>query len=327
MFIMQLYLVCVIGLMITVGIIKELNLFSDVYLKFSKYVKSKKWFVFFYSLISGILPIQGRSLISAAFLDTIAPKDKKKRAKFGLIDYLSTHHYYFWSPLEQTVLIPMVGLSLSYFGFLSYIWPLLLAYLMFLVWYLRTIKEDDVELNFSFEKRSCWHVAPLLLTIVSLVFGYKMFFLFMVLPFYYMLVTKTYKLKKLNSYINWKLLVFMSIILFLTELVKVYIVPLDLTILSLGMGLLLAWIFTFLFGSSAKFAGFIVLLCSMFGVQWLTLFFAIEFSAYLVSPMHKCIVITKEYFGTSLSTFYKVVGMLGLMIILAGLAYTLVVLL
>ena len=59
------------------------------------------------SLLGGILPIPGRVALSAPLLDAIAPPDKKKRSAFGVIDYLSTHHYYWWSPLEKTVVLPM----------------------------------------------------------------------------------------------------------------------------------------------------------------------------------------------------------------------------
>ena len=34
--------------------------------------------------MTGVLPIKGRVTVSAGLLDTLAPKDKKKREKFGL---------------------------------------------------------------------------------------------------------------------------------------------------------------------------------------------------------------------------------------------------
>ena len=45
--------------------------------------------------MTGVLPIKGRVTVSASLLDTLAPKDKKKREKFRPIDFMSSHHYYF----------------------------------------------------------------------------------------------------------------------------------------------------------------------------------------------------------------------------------------
>ena len=141
------YILILIGIMLTTGIIKQYGLFIPFYNLLIKHIKNKKILVVLLSLFGGILPVPGRVIISAGLLDTIAPNDPKKRAKFGIIDYLATHHYYLWSPLEKTVIIPMAVLKLSYLGVLSYTWPLLLVSLLFLIWYIWTLKSEDVEVE------------------------------------------------------------------------------------------------------------------------------------------------------------------------------------
>ena len=68
-----------------------------------------------------------------------------------------------------------------------------------------------------------------------------------------------------------------------------------------------AWIgfaASFLLGSSSRFAAFTAILASIFGVEFLPLFFAIDYTGYMLSPTHKCFAIGKMYFNTSFVTYY-----------------------
>ena len=88
------------------------------------------------SIFGGVLPIPGRVALSAPLLDAIAPPDKKKRSAFGIIDYLSTHHYYWWSPLEKTIILPMAALGITYGQMLSYTFIPLVICLTYTWWYI-----------------------------------------------------------------------------------------------------------------------------------------------------------------------------------------------
>ena len=66
---------------------------------------------------------------------------------------------------------------------------------------------------------------------------------------------------------------------------------------------------SFLLGSSGKYAGIVALLAMIYGVEYLTWFIALEFSAYLISPTHKCTHIGRMYFGTSMKKYYAVVSL------------------
>ena len=41
--------------------------------------------------------------------------------------------------------------------------------------------------------------------------------------------------------------------------------------------------------------------------------FAVDFSGYMLSPMHKCVAIGKMYFGTKLSHYVKILGVWALL--------------
>ena len=115
----ELYMGYIFGIMILGGFIREYHALEDVYSLAKRYIKDNRILIMITSLLGGILPIPGRVALSAPLLDAIAPPDKKKRSAFGVIDYLSTHHYYWWSPLEKTVVLPMAVLGVSYSAWLG----------------------------------------------------------------------------------------------------------------------------------------------------------------------------------------------------------------
>ena len=110
----ELYMGYIFGIMILGGFIRENSALEDVYSLAKKYIKDNRVLVIITSLLGGILPIPGRVALSAPLLDAIAPPDKERRSAFGVIDYLSVHHYYWWSPLEKTVVLPMAVMGVSY---------------------------------------------------------------------------------------------------------------------------------------------------------------------------------------------------------------------
>ena len=134
----ELYMGYIFGIMILGGYIREYHVLDDVYSLAKRYVKDARIMIIITSLIGGVLPIPGRVALSAPLLDAIAPPDKKKRSEFGIIDYLSTHHYYWWSPLEKTIILPMAALGITYGEMLSYTFPFLLVCIGYTWWYIFT---------------------------------------------------------------------------------------------------------------------------------------------------------------------------------------------
>lgn len=299
--------------MFVTGILKERGYLSDIYRILAENVKSKKMVVFLVSLFGGVLPIPGRVAISASMLNSIAPTDNKKRKKFGIIDYLATHHYYLWSPLEKTVIIPMAVLGLSYSGFIGYIWPLILISGLYIGYYIITLKDDEIDIVVGNGKTNWMDmvmvVFPFLLTIlISCVTDYY-FIAFSVFTLY--LISYSNSWKVLHRYVKWDLLwiVFLVIILgnlvnsqyeVIENVIKQYSEPQYIVIVSV-----IGFLASFLLGSSAKYAGIVSLLTSVFGLQYFVLFFTLEYSAYLISPSHKCLPIGQKYFHTGFLTYLK----------------------
>lgn len=331
----QEYLVMIGLIFIAVGLIKDNMLFNSLFYYIKQTVKSNKALVVILSAIGGILPISGRVTVSAGMLDTIAPKKGEiGRENYGIIDYLSTHHYYMWSPLEKTVLIPMAAFSLTWLGLLNILWPLLAVSILLIFGYIYFyIKDSDVvvtpilEFNFKLSE-IIRNVVPMIAAILAVINDLNPIWSFGLLVFYYCFLTKTWDYKKLISYINWEVIVIVGLIIifgnyvktydsFITDYIKQSVF--DITTLS---GLLLvssiAFISAFILGSSSKFAALAVILTQLFGIEYFLWFFALEFAGYLLSPAHKCVAIGKTYFNTPLVKYITVLGIWALLIIITA---------
>jgi hypothetical protein len=134
----------VAGIIVLTNLVNSRGYLIPIYTFLQKRIKSKRLLVALISAFSGVLPIPGRTIVSAGALDGLAPNDSRRK-NYGIINYLSTHHYYLWSPLEATVLIPLSVLGLSYFEFISIITPLLITVIGITLYYIFfVLKEDDV---------------------------------------------------------------------------------------------------------------------------------------------------------------------------------------
>ena len=319
----QVYLFLIIFVMMIAGMIKENNLFSDVFAFLKRSIKSNRAIVALFSAMTGVLPIKGRVTVSAGLLDTLAPKDKKKREKFGPIDFMSSHHYYFWSPIEKTVILPMAAFGLSYTAFLGIMWPLIATTFAYIIWYLvYMVKDTDIALVETKKKikvsRITRYVFPYIMGVSAVIAGVNFLWAFGLLTLYYAIVTQTFNYKKLLGYVDWKIVAWVAVIILLANTTRLYTGEIKEFIGSTGIDMnspvgfgaisLLAFAFAWVLGSSSRFGAIMVILTSLYGIQYLPWFFAVDFAGYILSPMHKCVAIGKMYFGTKLSYYGKLLG-------------------
>ena len=332
----QIYLLLIVFVMMIAGMIKEHGLFKDIFCYFEQTLKSKKAVVAVVSALTGLLPIKGRVTVSAGMLETLAPdKGCCGREKFGPIDYVSTHHYYFWSPLEKTVILPMAAFGLSYGAWIGIIWPLLLVSIAFILAYLIWgVKETDIELKDCETdikiSRITRYVFPYIAGVGAIIAGIDFIWAFGSLTIYYMFCTRTFDLKKLLGYVDWKLVGWVALIIVAanyavsnTDNIKNFLgnAGLDINTVS-GFALLSLFSFAgaFALGSSSRFGAITVLMASIYGLEYLPWFFAVDFVGYLISPMHKCVAIGMLYFGTKLRYYATILGLWGgSVIVTAGL--------
>ena len=327
----ELFLPYIIGIMIVGGLVKQYGVLNEVFVALRKIFKSNRLVVAATALAGGVLPIEGRVVMSAPLLDSIASDKAQSRSKFGIVDYLSTHHYYWWSPLEKTVVLPMAALGMSYTTYMGYtIIPLAITLAFAGVFIFKYVKETDVEIveetrTFSWNRLAKgW--GPIIATMIFLVnYGdpdmpYLFSLWFGGLAAYYSFICNDWKW---GRYIKWKFTGFAAIVLALAAVMSEIKAPvmeyLKLTAAQ-GSAAIVAlsvvgFLASFAMGSSGKYAGIVALLAKALGPQYLTWFLCVEYSGYIISPMHKCLLIGQQYFGTPIRTYYKVlVSLIGCLI-------------
>lgn len=296
----QQFLILLAAVMALAFAAKKTQVFMPLYTWIAIRVKSKRAVVALISTMSGVLPISGRVAISAGALDTIAPENKQKRKNYGIIDYLSTHHFYFWSPLEATVILPMAALGITYWELLGRTWPLLATAAVVILFYIfKVLKEDDIEIvipekTLKKKDKEAWQVEA----------------------------DAKRDRKQIVEYA--RVLLFTAIVIVISNIVKANFDTINgwvedahknnLLILVAVAGFLAS----FALGSSSKFAGFVVLSVGVFGIETLPLFFAVDYAGYMLSPTHKCLVVGKSYFRTPLKDYYKAITALVIPIIFMG---------
>jgi hypothetical protein len=297
------------------------------------------------------LPIPGRVTVSAGILDSLAPScssgDKpcqKSRAKFGIIDYLSTHHYYLWSPLEKTVILPMAALGITWSTFMGYMWPLVLISFGYIFGYIFwKFKEEDIVINEDLfnnfnSKEFILGTLPLFLGILLLAAGIHGWIVFPILTFYYIAYSGIVSLKKLNSFINWWLVGILAIVLVASTFFKSHSKEIGAFITQHStffdihtlVGFLaisaIVFIAAWLMGSSGKYAGLVAILLGLYGIDYLVWFLTLEFAAYNLSPMHKCVHIGRMYFGTKIRRYFEAIIIWQVLLLIYAGIYTLLVL-
>jgi len=264
------------GVMILTGYAHTFNVLGWLQRSLSKVIKNNKVLLVILSAIGGVLPIEGRTIATAGLLDAIIGRRTDLRPKFGILNYLATHHYYLWSPLEKTVIIPMAILNVSYFSLLGYTWPLLAISLAMVIGYvifgLKDINNNDIIFSNDTVKKDIPRN-----------------------PF---------------KFVNWKSLfaVYAAIVAgnFAKENSTLIVDWVQSHSGSFTLISFTAFIAAWLMGSSSKFVGLVSVLCGIFGIQYFVYFFALEYAGYLLSPMHKCNAISCGYFKTPIKNYIKV---------------------
>ncbi len=332
------YLWMIFFIMISAGLAKEYNLFAPAFAYVRSTFRSNKFVVVILSAVGGVLPIEGRVTVSAGLLDTIAPKEGHGREKMGIVDYLATHHYYLWSPLEKTVTLPIAAFGLTYAAWIYSVLPLIVVSIAFIAWYIwDQVHEEEIAIAPANFKISAVlrDTVPMFAAIGAYVAGVNFIVCFGALALYYALITQQWNPKKLLGYVNWEVIVVVGFVIMLGNFIKsnsklfeawVHGSALDPhTFVGMAIISAIGFVASFLMGSSGKFVAFAVLLAQLFGQEFFLWFFAVDYAAYLLSPTHKCVMVGNRYFGTPLSTYYKALGTWGALLLITAGVFTFVI--
>jgi len=326
------------------GIFKKTGLFLPVFDFIVRNVKSKRLGLAMISALAGVLPIEGRVSISAPVLDSIAGKregcdcgDCKQvdpREKLGILDYLATHHYYLWSPLEKSIVLIMAGLSLSYWEVIHYTAIPLIVYVAFMAFVImKYIDEDDIITVIPKEKISLREAlsttADMICFLAAIVLSifWPPYFVFPIFAAYLM-IKHRHGIVTSIKHVNWKVVLVVAGVIILANFIKenssallklLSVNGVDLNGWQIAAAIIGGGVASFCMGSSGKYAGVTVVLTLLLGMKWFPVIFMVEYIGYLLSPTHKCLAIAVGYFKTRISEFYYYFGILSALLLCAGL--------
>lgn len=312
------FLLVLVPILISVHIIKKHECLNTMYYMLRCAITNDKLFVSIISCIYGVLPIPGRIAVATGLYDTCTCNSKDK-SKLGILAYITTHHYYLWSPLEKSVLLILASTGISYAGFMAIMWPYLLLMLaMTFIYVFYIMKEIKL---IEHEKPANINTLDPLVLLTGLVISCSspeaIYAVFPCMALYFVI-----KYKEYSAYasIDWKLVFMVSMLIVVTSFIKSHADVLINTVTStnynIHLALLMSFLLSFLLGSSSKFAAVTSVMVTIFGLQYLPLFYIYDYCGYLLSPAHKCVLIGKSYFQTNYVAFYQVVGIITLMMIL-----------
>lgn len=327
------YLFALISAFIIGNIIKQQGYFLQIYTWVVNGYGNNKIVLFFLSILCGILPIEGRSTISAPLMDSVVNQEHSSRQKMGIINYIASHHYYFWSPIEPSVLIFLTALGISWSTFLTYTWPLLSVYLLFFIsllyFYVEptdlTVQKYD---NYRWSKyRQSIFCCVILLLTISITVILEVVYKFesplkwtLIVPTVFLLIMTKTSFNDAIKLVDWKTIFVVALLIAFGCYIKQYGDMLQHIIQSepnTFIMMMIGFVSAFVLGSSSKYAGIgSIIVLAIGNINWLPFVLAVEYSGYLLSPTHKCLSISKLYFNTN--TQY----LLGILLVLCVLLVT-----
>ena len=225
--------------------------------------------------------------------------------------------------MEKTVVLPMAVMGVSYSTFLGYtIIPLTIT-LGYTWWYIFTkVPAASVVPNLEYVRDFNWRRAitgwaPLIATVILLLntgkAGAPFFFpWFLAMSIYYSIVYKDWKW---GRWLDGKFAIIATIVLAFGGIVGQIKEPVMAYLKAATPDMLIpaslvAMVAAYIMGSSGKYAGMTSVLVSIFGPQYLVWFLCTEYSGYLISPAHKCLMIGQQYFGTPWKKYMVVLSRL-----------------
>ena len=317
----ELYVVVLVFILLVSHIFKEHNILSSALTPLYKVFQNSKLAISIMTALTGILPVPGRILITSATLDNITDKKTKE---LGVLSYLTSHHYYLWSPIEKSILVCMAGLGLTYGEIVYQLMVPIMIYLIYTYVYIYryvgdvkiTVPDEPVSRDKLFDLGILF--IGILVAIVRpevVVYSAKtpMLLWVFLIVLCYLIIRYSVNIHDLIKSLDMKMVVFVGLVIAASTVVKAYDETLRGVIsgqTNILAGLLIAFTCSLLLGSSSKFAGITVVATTIFGMEYFVLFYIVDYIGYLLSPTHKCITIAKLHFNVPLGYFYKVVTIL-----------------
>lgn len=285
-------------------------------------VKSGKMAGIVTILISGVLPVPGRIVLCSSIIRSMS---SSKHEDTGIAAYIGTHHYYLWSPIEKSVIIMVAGLSITYIDFVYYMITPLMVYTGFMIYHLNKVNITRIKTAKITNYTSPCIDIMLLVGCLGISLAYTQFVVYiMSLYTMYMYIKHKCNLTIFKD-VDYSTVILVFFVILISSIVKQnseiftqYVASIE----SLPIAIFVSFISSYCLGSSSKFAGVCLIATGVFGIEYMCLFYVVDFCGYMLSPCHKCRAITQSTHKIKSCTFRKKLGYMCLTMIIASGLYT-----
>ncbi|OGY53739.1 MAG: hypothetical protein A3A24_00140 [Candidatus Buchananbacteria bacterium RIFCSPLOWO2_01_FULL_46_12] len=139
-----------IGVLFIVNIYRQLGNIADYLMYWTRFLKSPRLSLIFTSMILGLMPVKGRTLISSPVIGQITEKHKLNKMSAAMVDYLATHIVYLLLPIEGMVIVALSTFAVLGFNLLtliSYTLPGIIFFMLLVTYYSwKTGNRQSIEL-------------------------------------------------------------------------------------------------------------------------------------------------------------------------------------
>lgn len=313
-----------IGVLFIVNIYKQIGNVADYLLYWTRFIKNPRISLILTSLILAIMPVKGRTIMSAPIIGQIAEKHQLNKFSAAMVDFIATHIVYLLMPIEGSVIIVLTTFAAIGFGlgtFISYMLPGIIFLIGVVTYYSwktssgTTIKLPASTITFG---QAFKITSPFLLLITSLyLYGMKEITysiivgttIFVVLSLLFLKPTKQQIADAIKAMDKQLILTLVLIFLFAATvsqlpLIKQWTAAVITSNFTIPALIIIGYLAGLILGSSSGMATLIFpilapLINSAPNVfQIIAITYASMYAGYLISPAHPCCHYAAAYFDT-----------------------------
>jgi hypothetical protein len=307
------------GVLFVTNLYRQLGNTADNLLYWTKFLKNGKLSLIATALFLGMMPVKGRTILSAPIIAEIARKNNLNNNSASLVNYLSTHIYYLMFPLSTSLMFVIAVMNFNYFKFVFFLLPGII-FLAGVVWYYAS--RSNISESFAIQTKSSFKEAarftfPILVLLIFLgLYGlYKVQYSMLIGVFLFVVLSLvSLRPSKEQIKIAWKsidkyLIIILALILLLSVLaknssfIKDSLSGVMLSSYSIPVLIVAGYLVGFTIGSSSTMVSAVfpllapVLIGNPFAYQVAAIVYASEYAGYIASPAHPCCHYAASFFN------------------------------
>lgn len=302
-------------------ILREHNILKNMMNSIKIIFKKRKLITISMPLLIGLMPSVGGAYFSAPMVAETTKDLKISSEEKSFINYWFRHPWEFILPLYPGILLASAITKIELHNLISA--NLLFAFLMLTTGFLFSMKglRGSIDKQTDISKKGLWSFAPIISVLCFVLILHVELHLSLLIVITFLLVFYKYKPDKIFSVIKYGFSLEILILIFGVMLFKETLESsgavgnLSRFFIKEGVPLipilfLLPFITGFLTGITVGFVGstfpLIINITNTNSINIISFAFASGFLGVLLSPVHICLILTKEYFKADMAGIYKI---------------------